>query len=171
MKIGNGEKNIAVSKVNGYTLELVRLAKQYLDEIGKNRRSFPLERLVEMYNTLKGTHETAKGCKPCGMAKYYNGIQNFYTYGKMTLISVGKATEEDFATSRSVPKNEAPELSAKAAVNEAPEPEAVEVKEEKVIEIPDPKAPAEASADAAAELSVKAEKPKKAEAPKKKAKK
>ena len=145
MKIGNGEKNIAVSKVNGYTLELVKLAKSYLDEIGKNRRSFPLERLVEMYNTLKGTHETAKGCKPCGMAKYYNGIQNFYTYGKMTLISVGKATEEDFATSRSdslredfIPKKEAPKV--EAAVNEVPEPEAVEVKEEKVIDIPDPKA-------------------------------
>ena len=141
---------ISNQAVNGYTIEKVLLAKQYLEEIGGNRRNFPVGRLVEMYNTLKGTHDNPKGCRPCAMAKYYNGINTYYTYGKLTLISTGKATEEDF-----MPKKEAPKV--EAAVNEVPEPQAVEVKEEKVIDIPGP------------ELSAKAEKPKKADAPKKKA--
>lgn len=136
---------ISNQAVNGYTVEKVLLAKRYLEEIGGNRRNFPVERLVEMYNTLKGTHDNPKGCRPCAMAKYYNGIQTYYTYGKLTLISTGKATEEDFMTKK------AEETPADADQG------MVDIKEEKVIEIPGP------------ELSTKAEKPKKADAPKKKA--
>ena len=138
---------ISNQAVNGYTKEKVLLAKRYLEEIGGNRRNFPVERLVEMYNTLKGTHDNPKGCRPCAMAKYFNGIQTYYTYGKLTLISTGKATEEDFMQK----KTEAPADADQGMVD---------TKEEKVIEIPGPKAPADAA---------KAEKPKKAEAPKKKA--
>ena len=88
-------RNISVSKVNGYTVEKVKKAKEYLDEIGQSKRTFPFARLVEMYNDIKGTNESPNGCS-CLSPKYYNGIQNYYTYGKITLINTGKAVEADF---------------------------------------------------------------------------
>lgn len=89
------DRNISVSKINGYTVEKVMRAKQYLDEIGSNKRNFPFERLVGMYNDVFGTNEAASGCK-CQSPKYYNGIQNFYNFGKLTLINNGLAKESDF---------------------------------------------------------------------------
>lgn len=91
------KRNISVSKVNGYTFEKVMKAKQYLDEIGQNKRTFPFARLVQMYNELKGTNDSEQGCK-CQSPKYYNGIANYFKFGKMTLIANGVATEEDFTT-------------------------------------------------------------------------
>lgn len=88
-------KHISVAKVNGYTVEKVLKAKEYLKEIGSNRRNFPIERLVEMYNEIKGTREVAVGCKPCQANKYYMGLQNYVTYGEITLINNGVATKED----------------------------------------------------------------------------
>lgn len=88
-------RNISVASVNGYTVEKVRRAKEYIKEIGGNRRNFPVERLVEMYNDIKGTREKAVGCKPCQANKYYMGLQNYITYGEITLINNGKATKED----------------------------------------------------------------------------
>lgn len=95
------KRNISVSSVNGYTLENVLKAKQYLKEIGSNQRRFDFARLVTMYNDLKGTNESTSGCK-CQSAKYYNGIQNHFKFGKMTLIANGVATEEDFADEKKV---------------------------------------------------------------------
>ena len=60
-----------------------------------NRRTFPIEKLVEYYNDIKGTHETAVGCRPCQATKFYNGIKNYVTYGELTLINNGVATESD----------------------------------------------------------------------------
>lgn len=88
-------RNISVSTKNGYSLEKVLKAKEYLKEIGSNRRNFPIERLVEMYNEIKGTREIAVGCKPCQANKYYMGLQNYVTYGEITLINNGIATKED----------------------------------------------------------------------------
>ena len=88
-------RNVSVSTKNGYSIEKVRKAKEYLKEIGSNRRNIPVERLVEMYNDIKGTREKAVGCKPCQANKYYMGIQNYVTYGEMTLINNGIATKED----------------------------------------------------------------------------
>lgn len=90
-------RNISVSKKNGYTLEKVKMAKRYIDEIGSNKRTFDFKRLVQMYNDVYGTNEVASGCK-CQSPKYYNGIQNYYNYGKLTLINNGLATDEDFET-------------------------------------------------------------------------
>lgn len=90
------KKNISVAAKNGYRLDKVIKAKEYLDEIGSNRRNFSIERLVEMYNDIKGTNERAAGCKPCAANKYYNGLMNYYTYGKLILINNGLATEADF---------------------------------------------------------------------------
>lgn len=90
------KKNISVAAKNGYRMDKVIKAKEYLDEIGSNRRNFNIERLVEMYNDIKGTNERAAGCKPCAANKYYNGLMNYYTYGKLILINNGLATEADF---------------------------------------------------------------------------
>lgn len=90
------DRNVAIAAINGYTLEKVKKAKEYLDEIGSNRRNFPLDKLVAYYNEIKGTNESAVGCKPCAANKYYNGLQNYYKYGKLTLITNGKASEADF---------------------------------------------------------------------------
>lgn len=88
-------ENISIHAKNGYTYEKVMLAKQYLDEIGQNKRNFPYERLVEMYNEIYNRNAKADGCK-CQSPRYLNGIQNFYKFGKITLIANGLATEEDF---------------------------------------------------------------------------
>ena len=94
--IRNSEnRNISVATVNGYTIEKVLKAKKYLREIGSNRRNFSIERLVEMYNDVRGTREKAAGCKPCQATKFYNGLQNYAYFGEMTLINNGKATKED----------------------------------------------------------------------------
>lgn len=88
-------RNISIAKKNGYTLPKVLRAKQYLEEIGTNKRNFPFEKLVTYYNDLLGTHDSTSGCR-CQSPKYYNGIHNYYTYGKLTLINNGLATEADF---------------------------------------------------------------------------
>lgn len=88
-------RNISIAKINGYTYEKVMKAKQYLAEIGTNRRNFPFDKLVTYYNDVMGTNERASGCK-CQAPKYYNGLQNYFNYGKLTLINNGLATEEDF---------------------------------------------------------------------------
>lgn len=88
-------RNISVAKANGYTYEKVMKAKKYIEEIGNNKRNFPFDKLVGYYNELLGTHDSTSGCR-CQSPKYYNGIQNYYKYGKLTLINSGKATEEDF---------------------------------------------------------------------------
>lgn len=85
--------NISVSKVNGYTKDNVLLATEYLKEIGNKMRTFPFSRLVEMYNTLYKTNESASGCK-CHASKYYNGIKNFRHFGLHTLIANGIIKDE-----------------------------------------------------------------------------
>lgn len=87
--------NISVSQVNGYTKEKVIKAKRYLKEIGNNRRTFDVTRLVEMYNDIKGTKEKAQGCKPCQASKFYNGIQNYAYFGELTLVNNNVCSKDD----------------------------------------------------------------------------
>lgn len=87
--------NISVAQVNGYTKEKVIKAKRYLREIGNNRRTFDVTRLVEMYNDIKGTKEKAAGCKPCQASKFYNGIQNYAYFGELTLVNNNVCTKDD----------------------------------------------------------------------------
>lgn len=87
--------NISVAQVNGYTKEKVIKAKRYLKEIGNNRRTFDVTRLVEMYNDIKGTKEKAAGCKPCQATKFYNGIQNYAYFGELTLVNNNVCTKDD----------------------------------------------------------------------------
>lgn len=94
IKDANGA-TISVASINGYTKENVIKAKRYLKEIGNDRRNFPIERLVEMYNDVKGTKEKAVGCKPCQATKYFNGLQNYAYFGELTLINNNKCTKDD----------------------------------------------------------------------------
>lgn len=105
-------KRISVATINGYSVEKVRKAKLYLNEINRDRRNFPIEKIVEMYNDIKGTREKAIGCKPCQATKYYNGLQNYVTYGEITLITNGYATKEEldpfYKPEKVEPKEEEP---------------------------------------------------------------
>lgn len=101
------KRNISIASKNGYTYEKVMKAKKYLEEIGSNKRTFPFETLVAYYNDLLGTHELATGCK-CQSPKYFNGISNYFKYGKLTLINNGLATEEDFEIKEETPEEIAP---------------------------------------------------------------
>lgn len=87
---------MAVSRNNSYTLEKALKCQQYLREIGKNKRNFPVEKLVAYHNEIKGTNYSADGCKPCLANKLYNGLQNYFTFAKAVLINNKLATEEDF---------------------------------------------------------------------------
>lgn len=87
---------MAVSRNNNYTLEKALKCQQYLREIGKNKRNFPVEKLVAYHNEIKGTNYSADGCKPCLANKLYNGLQNYYNFAKMVLINNHLATEDDF---------------------------------------------------------------------------
>lgn len=87
--------NISIASVNGYSKDKVILAKRYLKEIGSNRRTFPIERMVEMYNEVKGTKEKAQGCKPCQATKYFNGLQNYAYFGELTLVNTNKCTKDE----------------------------------------------------------------------------
>ena len=92
IKDANGA-NVSVAAINGYTKENVIKAKRYFKEIGNDRRNFPIERLVEMYNEIKGTHEKAVGCKPCQATKYFNGIQNYAYFGELTFYPSSRCGE------------------------------------------------------------------------------
>lgn len=105
------KRNISIASKNGYTFEKVMKAKQYLDEIGSNKRTFEFARLVGMYNEILGTHDSTSGCR-CQSPKYYNGIANYFKYGKMTLIANGLASESDFEE-----KEEEPEPIAENRIN------------------------------------------------------
>ena len=94
IKDANGA-NVSIAAINGYTKENVIKAKRYLKEIGNDRRNFPIERLVEMYNEIKGTKEKAVGCKPCQATKYFNGIQNYAYFGELTLVNNNKCTKDE----------------------------------------------------------------------------
>lgn len=95
IKDENTGANVSVASVNGYSKDKVILAKRYLKEIGSNRRTFPIERMVEMYNEVKGTKEKAQGCKPCQATKYFNGLQNYAYFGELTLINTNKCTKDE----------------------------------------------------------------------------
>lgn len=94
IKEANGA-TVSVASKNGYTKANVIKAKKYLKEIGSDRRNFPIERLVEMYNDVKGTNEKSVGCKPCQATKFYNGLQNYAYFGELTLINNGICTKDE----------------------------------------------------------------------------
>lgn len=114
----NKGANISVAQINGYTKENVIKAKRYLKEIGNDRRNFPIERLVEMYNEVKGTKEKAIGCKPCQATKYFNGLQNYAYFGELTLINNNKCTKDDLDLDKIDAKEAETEVAEETEVEE-----------------------------------------------------
>lgn len=84
---------ISVSKNNGYTLEKVKAARDFLKTA--NRRTTPAEEYLKMFNYLRNTNEVMIACKPCGAAKYIAGVENYAKYGYYALLNNGY-TPEDF---------------------------------------------------------------------------
>ena len=113
--------NVSVASVNGYTKENVIKAKRYLKEIGSDRRNFPIEKLVEMYNDIKGTREQAQGCKPCQATKYFNGIQNYAYFGELTLVNNNKCTKDDLDLDKIDAKEVETEVAEETEVEEPKE--------------------------------------------------
>ena len=120
IKDKNGN-NVSVATVNGYTKENVIKAKRYLKEIGSDRRNFPIERLVEMYNDVKGTNEKAQGCKPCQATKYFNGLQNYAYFGELTLVNNNKCTKDDLDLDKIDAKEVETEVAEESEVEEPKE--------------------------------------------------
>lgn len=84
-------KNISVSKSHNYTVDKVKYAMDFLKRQGRNTT---LDEWVEVYNYVKGTNETAKGCQRCAAAKFKAGVNNYAHYGYMTLINEGHSSDE-----------------------------------------------------------------------------
>lgn len=91
MKLSQNKKNISVSKSHNYTVEKVKYAMDFLKRQGRNTT---LDEWVEVYNYVKGTNETAKGCQRCAAAKFTAGVKNYAHYGYMTLINEGHSSDE-----------------------------------------------------------------------------
>lgn len=109
IKDANGA-TVSVAAKNGYTKEGVILAKRYLKEIGSDRRNFPIERMVEMYNEVKGTNEKSVGCKPCQATKFYNGLQNYAYFGELTLINNNICTKDELDLDKIDEEKKEPEV-------------------------------------------------------------
>ena len=86
MLIRNGKHNISVSTVNGYTVEKVKKAIEFVKKA--NRRT-PLNDYLQMYNYLKDTNEVVRGCNSCAYTKYKLAVERYAKYGYLTLVNTG----------------------------------------------------------------------------------
>ena len=86
MVIRNGKHNIAVSSINGYTVEKVKKAIEFVKKA--NRRT-PLNDYLQMYNYLKDTNEVVRGCNSCAYTKYKLAVERYAKYGYLTLVNTG----------------------------------------------------------------------------------
>ena len=86
MLIRNGKHNISVATVNGYTVEKVKKAIEFVKKA--NRRT-PLNDYLEMYNYLKDTNKVVRGCNSCAYTKYKLAVERYAKYGYLTLVNTG----------------------------------------------------------------------------------
>lgn len=92
MLIRNKEnRNIAVAKGHGYTVDKVRKAMEFVNHSG---RYTTVQDWVNMYNFLKGTSDKVSGCTPCAAAKYTASVRNYARLGYLTLLNEGHTPEE-----------------------------------------------------------------------------
>lgn len=80
-------RSISVSSNNGYTIEKVRRAVEFVKHA--RRRSTKLEDYLEVYNYLRNANEKLPSCKACGSAKYIAAVENYAKYGYLTLVNSG----------------------------------------------------------------------------------
>lgn len=110
-------KNISVSKSHNYTVEKVKYAMDFLKRQGRNTT---LDEWVEVYNYVKGTNETAKGCQRCAAAKFKAGVNNYAHYGYMTLINEGHSSDEfTDAASKDVERIDKPKKAGRKSSDKA----------------------------------------------------
>ena len=100
--IRNANRNISVAKGHGYTFDKVKYALDFVNKAGRNTT---IEDWVAAYNYIKGTNETAKGCKACKAAKFTAGVRNYAQYGYLTLLNEGYK-QEDFLAEPEVVETE-----------------------------------------------------------------
>lgn len=86
MLIRNGKHNISVATVNGYTVEKVKKAIEFVKKA--NRRT-PVNDYLQMYNYLKDTNEVVRGCNSCAYTKYKLAVERYAKYGYLTLVNTG----------------------------------------------------------------------------------
>lgn len=86
MLIRNGKHNISVASVNGYTVEKVKKAIEFVKKA--NRRT-SLNDYLELYNYLKDTNEVVRGCNSCAYTKYKLAVERYAKYGYLTLVNTG----------------------------------------------------------------------------------
>ena len=87
IRINKNGRSISVSKNNGYTIEKVQKAIEFVKHA--KRRSTRLEEYLDMYNYLKDANDTMPNCKVCGSAKYIAAVDNYAKYGYLTLVANG----------------------------------------------------------------------------------
>lgn len=83
--------NIVVAKTHSYTVDKVKKAMEFINSSGRNTS---VEDWVNIYNFIKGTNESASGCKACAAAKYTAGVRNYAKYGYLTLLNEGHTPDE-----------------------------------------------------------------------------
>lgn len=86
-RLNHKGRSIAVSSTNGYTVEKVQKAIEFVKHA--TRRGTKFEDYLNMYNYLRGTNEVLPNCKVCGAAKYIAAVENYAKYGYLTLINKG----------------------------------------------------------------------------------
>lgn len=92
MLVRNKEnRNIAVAKGHGYTVDKVRKAMEFVNHSG---RYTTVQDWVNMYNFLKGTSEKVSSCRSCAAAKYTASVRNYARLGYLTLLNEGHTPEE-----------------------------------------------------------------------------
>lgn len=90
MALVRNKERVSVSKSHNYTKEKVQKAEDFLkNEYGKNQRKTPIERIVEVYNEVRGTTDSISNCRRCNQHKYILGIQNYAKYGRLVLENEG----------------------------------------------------------------------------------
>lgn len=94
MNLIDAQRKISVSKSHNYTKEKVLMAEKLLAEWGANQRNFPSQKIIEVYNAIKGTNVAESACKSCNGSRFLIGIQNYAKYGRMVLLNEGVVLDE-----------------------------------------------------------------------------
>ncbi len=65
-----------------YEIEKYKAGVELIKEWSKNQRNFPLSKVVQVYNFIKGTNEKPSGCGSCN-SKFLVGIKNYVKYAEL----------------------------------------------------------------------------------------
>jgi hypothetical protein len=130
MLVGSN-RSITVSKSHNYTKENVILGEKLLAEWGQNQRNFSLDKIIEVYNQIKGVKENKSTCKSCDSGKFLIAIKNYVKYGRLVLQNEGVIFDKE---EKIIPdKNEFSPERVNTGIEQNETPELKEVKEVKKV--------------------------------------